>query len=84
LAALAVISHVGGQGLITYALAHLSAAFGSVGLLWQPVAAAILAWVILSEPLGPWQAMGGVIVLLGIYLARNASQRQYIIQEKIT
>jgi drug/metabolite transporter (DMT)-like permease len=38
----------------------------------------------LSEPLGPWQAMGGVIVLLGIYLARNASQRQYIIQEKIT
>jgi len=28
--------------------------------------------------------MGGVIVLLGIYLARNASQRQYIIQEKIT
>ena len=84
LGALAVISHVGGQGLITYALAHLSAAFGSVGLLWQPVAAAILAWVILSEPLGVWQTAGGVIVLLGIYLARKASQRLKISEENIS
>jgi drug/metabolite transporter (DMT)-like permease len=30
------ISHAGGQGLIAYALAHLPAAFSSVGLLLQP------------------------------------------------
>lgn len=83
LAALALISHVGGQGLIAYALAHLSAAFGSVSLLWQPVAAALLAWVILQESLGFWQIGGGVIVLLGIYQARRAGYSSNIVQGKV-
>ncbi|MCZ6484028.1 MAG: DMT family transporter, partial [Alphaproteobacteria bacterium] len=52
LLALALLSHVGGQSLIAYALAHLPAAFSSVSLLLQPVAAALLAWLILSEALG--------------------------------
>jgi drug/metabolite transporter (DMT)-like permease len=71
---LALISQVAGQGLITYALAHLPAAFSSVGLLLQPVIAALLAWVILNEPVGLWQALGGLIVLGGIALARQASR----------
>lgn len=70
---LALISQVGGQGLITYALAHLPAAFSSVGLLLQPAVAAALAWIILSEPVGFWQAIGGVVVLAGIVLARRGS-----------
>lgn len=84
LVVLAIVSHVGGQGLIAYALAHLSAAFGSVSLLWQPVAAALLAWVILHEPLGAQQMIGGVIVLAGIYFARRASYSRNSIQEKVT
>jgi drug/metabolite transporter (DMT)-like permease len=83
LLALAVISHVGGQGLIAYALAHLTAAFGSVSLLWQPVAAALFAWLILHEALGAWQVAGGIVVLTGINLARRASLRQGFVQEKI-
>lgn len=71
---LALISQVGGQGLITYALAHLPAAFSSVGLLLQPAIAALLAWIILYEPLGLWQALGGAIVLAGIVLARWGSR----------
>jgi drug/metabolite transporter (DMT)-like permease len=71
---LALISHVGGQSLIAYALAHLSAAFSSVGLLVQPVTAAILAWLILSETLGMFQALGGILVLIGILIARRGSQ----------
>lgn len=71
---LALISQVCGQGLITYALAHLPAAFSSVGLLLQPAIAALLAWIILSEPLGLWQAVGGAIVLAGIVLARRESR----------
>ncbi len=74
LIALALISQVAGQGLITYALAHLPAAFSSVGLLLQPVIAALLAWLILNEPVGPLQALGGTIVLCGIALARRASR----------
>ena len=73
LVGLALISHAAGQGLIAYALAHLPAAFSSVGLLLQPVMAALFAWVILSEPLVALQIAGGLIVLAGIYLAHRGS-----------
>jgi drug/metabolite transporter (DMT)-like permease len=70
---LALISQVGGQGLIAYALAHLPAAFSSVTLLLQPVMATVFAWLILNEAIGPWQALGGVLVLGGIFVARRVS-----------
>jgi drug/metabolite transporter (DMT)-like permease len=70
---LAWISHCAGQGLIAYSLAHLPAAFSSVSLLFQPVMAALFAWLLLAEPLAPLQMAGGAIVLVGIYLARRAS-----------
>ena len=76
LAALAVISHVGGQGLIAWALAHLPASFSSVTLLVQPIAATIFAWLILSEGFGPQQVLGGVIVMAGILLCRFAMPAQ--------
>jgi drug/metabolite transporter (DMT)-like permease len=70
---LALVSHAAGQGLIAYALAHLPAAFSSVSLLFQPVMAAIFAWMLLAEPLVPLQVLGGLVVLAGIYLARRGS-----------
>lgn len=70
---LAWVSHLGGQGLIAYALAHLSTAFSSVSLLVQPVFSAILAWILFGEILGPLQLIGAIVVLTGIYLARRAS-----------
>ena len=73
LAGLALVSHTAGQGLIAYALAHLPAAFSSVSLLFQPVMAALFAWLLLAEPLAPLQVAGGLIVLAGIYLARRGS-----------
>lgn len=69
---LAVVSHVGGQGLIAWALAHLPASFSSVTLLVQPIAATVFAWLILSEGFGPQQILGGVIVMAGILLCRFA------------
>ena len=72
---LAWISHSAGQGLIAYALAHLPAAFSSVGLLFQPVMAAGFAWLLLAEPLAALQIVGGAIVLVGIYLAHRGSAR---------
>jgi len=74
LIALACFSHAGGQGLIAYALAHLSAAFSSVSLLVQPVAAAVLAWMIFGESLGWLQMSGGAMILASIYLARRANR----------
>lgn len=72
---LALVSHVGGQSLIAYALAHLPASFGSVSLLLQPAVAALLAWVLLSEPLSAWQGLGGLVILVGILLARKGTPR---------
>ncbi|WP_225769300.1 DMT family transporter [Inquilinus sp. Marseille-Q2685] len=66
------VSQVAGQSLITYALAWLPPAFSSLTLLIQPVAAAALAWIVLAEPLGPMQGLGGALVLAGILLARRA------------
>lgn len=71
LVALSWICHVGGQGLIIYALAVLPASFSSLTLLIQPVVAACVAWLVLNESLGPAQAIGGAVVIVGILLARR-------------
>jgi drug/metabolite transporter (DMT)-like permease len=73
LAGLALIPHIAGQSLIAYGFAHLPAAFSSVSLLLQPVLAALYAWVLLGEAVGPVQILGGLVVLAGIYLARRGS-----------
>ena len=75
LLALALVSQVLGTGLIAYALAHLPAAFSSVGLLLQPVLAALLALVLFDEGLGLVQGLGALGVLAGIALARKGSRR---------
>jgi drug/metabolite transporter (DMT)-like permease len=74
LAGLALISHAGGQSLIAYALAHLPAAFGSVGLLLQPALAAIIAWFLFDESLSFLQLSGGLVVIAGIYFARRGTR----------
>lgn len=73
LVGLALIPHIAGQSLIAYGFAHLPAAFSSVSLLLQPVLAAIYAWALLGEAVGPVQMLGGLVVLAGIYLARRGS-----------
>lgn len=72
LAGLALIAQVAGQSLIAYAMAHLPATVSSVGLLLQPVLAALFAWVLLGEALGWLQLAGGVAVLIGIRMAQRA------------
>lgn len=68
---LALLSHVGGQGLIAAGLAHLPPAFGSMVLLVQPAVAALLAWAWLGEALSWGQAAGAVAIIAGIRLARS-------------
>ena len=70
---LAVITQMLGQGLIAYAFAHLPASLSSVSLLIQPVMAALFAWWLFNEAVGPLQFVGGAIVLAGIWLARKGS-----------
>ena len=61
--------------MIAYAFAHLPASFASVALLLQPAVAALLAWLLFSEDLGPLQALGAAVIVAGIVIARRASGR---------
>jgi drug/metabolite transporter (DMT)-like permease len=70
LIALALVSHAGGQGLLAFALGHLPAAFSSLVIFLEAVAAALFGWIILGEGIGPLQALGAVAIFAGIAIAR--------------
>ncbi len=73
-AGLALVSHVGGQTLIAYALAKLPAPVASVTLLVQPVTATLAAALLLGESVALLQAFGMVLVLAGVFVARQEGQ----------
>ncbi|GBE44911.1 EamA-like transporter family protein [bacterium BMS3Bbin10] len=77
LCALALISQVGGQGFTAYALGHLPAVFSSLVMFIEVLAAASMAWVILSEPVTIWQLGGGLLILAGIYAARPKQEKAH-------
>ena len=71
--ALALVSHVAGQGLIAYAMAHLAASFATVSLLLQPVVTAAVSWVLFAQALSPLQIGGALLLLGGLAVARRGS-----------
>jgi drug/metabolite transporter (DMT)-like permease len=71
LVALGLISQLGAYFALVYALGHLPATITSVGLLAQVPCTALLAMLLLDEPLTAWQIGGGVLVLCGIYLVNR-------------
>ncbi len=73
LIALALISQVAGQGLLTIALGTLPAPFSSLVIFLEAVAAALFAWIVLHETLEPMQWLGGAMILAGIWFARPRS-----------
>jgi drug/metabolite transporter (DMT)-like permease len=76
LVGLAWVTQIGGQGLITWAMAHLAPVFSSVVLLVQPLVAVGLAWWLFADGrLGPAQGAGALLVIAGIVLAKRAQDR---------
>ncbi len=70
LAAMAIVSHAGGQGLLSIALGRLPAIFSSLVIFLEAVVAALFGWLVLSEALTLVQALGGALILAGIFVAR--------------
>jgi drug/metabolite transporter (DMT)-like permease len=68
--ALALISHAGGQGLLSVALGRLPTVFSSLVIFLEAVGAAGFAWVLQNEPVSLIQTIGGAIILAGIWVAR--------------
>ncbi len=67
---MALISHAGGQGLLSVALGRLPAVFSSLVIFLEAVAGASFGWLILGEALTLVQIMGGALILYGIWIAR--------------
>ena len=73
---LALVSHVGGQGLLSVALGRLPAAFSSLVIFLEAIAAAAFAWLLLGEAVTTVQVLGGVVIVIGIWIARPRESRQ--------
>ncbi len=58
-----------GQGLVIYGLSQISAQFTSLILLLQVLTAAILSMFLFNELLLFQQILGGIILIIGIYIA---------------
>lgn len=68
---LATLVHIGGQGLLMYAMGHLSTVLASLTTLMTPVGGAILGWGLFGERLNVFQAVGAIIILAGIVVSRH-------------
>jgi len=68
--AMAILCQVGGQFFITYSMPKITASFGSVGLLMQPIVATIFGALIFLEYLNFTQLCFVILALVGIYFAR--------------
>ncbi len=67
-----VVTQVIGYLAINYALGQLPASIVSPTMLGQPAFTALLAGPLLGEWLSPWQVVGGVVVLLGVWLVHRS------------
>jgi drug/metabolite transporter (DMT)-like permease len=68
---LALASQVVGQGLMIYALGHLSPLVVGIALLSQPVVAGVVGWVVYDERLGALDFLGAALVAVALVLVRR-------------
>lgn len=71
--ALTLVSQVFGQGLIAYGMKAVPVGLASVILVLQPVASALLGWLILGQTLTVRQIGAGCVIVVGITLARRGA-----------
>lgn len=60
---------------VNYAQGYLPASLVSPTLLAQPVVTALLAGALIGERFTRWQIMGGITVLIGIYMVHHSRMR---------
>ena len=71
---LAAVPQLIGHSTYNWALRYLPAAFVAVTTLGEPIGSAILAFFVLSETPSISTIIGGILILLGIYLASRTKQ----------
>ncbi len=71
-----VFLQAGAWFFINYAQGYVRASLVSPTLLAQPVLAAIIAWFLLGEKLGLLHIIGGIVVVIGIYVVHFYSGKK--------
>jgi len=72
--ALALIPQLIGHSTLNWALRHLSAAFVAAATLAEPIASSILAYLLLRERITLSVVLGGVLILVGVYVASRSER----------
>lgn len=72
---LALASQVLGQGLMIYAIGHLSPLVIGIALLTQPIVAGAVGWLAYGERLGLPDFIGAVLVAIALVLVRAGGPR---------
>lgn len=70
LISLGVVTHAGGQGLVTIAMGVLTAVFSSLVIFIEAIAAAFFGWLIFNETMSALQWVGSTLILLGVWISR--------------
>jgi drug/metabolite transporter (DMT)-like permease len=73
---MAVVSQHLGHSSYNWAIKYFSAGFVAVCLLGEPILGSLLAWWLLGEALTWGKALGGMIILAGIYLAATERRKE--------
>ncbi len=74
LVSLGVVTHAGGQGLVTIAMGLLTAVFSSLVIFVEAIAAAFFGWILFDETMSPLQWGGSILILFGVWLSRPQSE----------
>jgi drug/metabolite transporter (DMT)-like permease len=69
---LAVVPQIIGHSVFNWALKYLSAAYVSIDLLGEPVGTVILAMIFLKQSPTVMELVGGIFILIGIFLATRS------------
>ena len=72
---LAAVPQLIGHSTFNWALKHMPATFVSINILGEPIGSAILAFFILQESPPFLTYCGGLLILIGIYLASQNIQK---------
>lgn len=70
---LALASQVLGQGLMIYAIGHLSPLVVGITLLSQPIVSGAIGWIAYNERPGPSDFIGAVLVAVALVLVRGGT-----------
>jgi drug/metabolite transporter (DMT)-like permease len=75
-AALALCSQVIGQGLLVYAIGHLSPLIVGLALLTQPALSALLGWIYYGETMTALDGFGALLIAIALVLVRLRDPRR--------